>query len=568
MTSPAEPGTPPVAPPALRASDLTRCRHRVARAAALPRGVLLPDDAAGVVQRKEAADAHREDVRARLEADHRRRRAGGRWEDDVHAVELAERAERDPDGLPARAWNVRLPRERDTRRAGGVELLIRDDDHGGYVPVIVVNHKVTDPGSGAMTSPMTRWEPAPDPHRKLRGQVRDQVRLAHITRMLERLGLATPAQVGGVIGYDADCMVTYELGGEGGILEQYDARFADRLAVARGEAASAPARVSECGSCPFWGDLTAPDGSTVPGCGTVLRAKHDVTLVAGGHRGAMLRAAGIDTVDRLAAWQGAAPEEWRGRGFDDAVVTARAWLVDEPLVRRTARVSVPRADVEVDVDMESFHEHGAYLWGTLVTDAGVDLGYRPFVTWDPVPTDDEARSFAEFWTWLMRLRDGTLEQGRTFAAYCYSQNAENKWLLGSATRFQGYPGVPSVGEVRGFIESDHWVDLFEYVVEHFVSARGRGLKVLARFAGFDWRDDDAGGEASMAWYREAVGLDGPGDGDPAQRTRVLEYNEDDVRATKALREWMTDEATGAVPAVDDLPVPGESELLAAETALG
>lgn len=72
----------------------------------------------------------------------------------------------------------------------------------------------------------------------------------------------------------------------------------------------------------------------------------------------------------------------------------------------------------------------------------------------------------------------------------------------------------------------------------------------------------------MAWYREAVGLDGPGDGDPAQRTRVLEYNEDDVRATKALREWMTDEATGAVPAVDDLPVPGESELLAAEAALG
>src|SRR5699024_4520419 len=144
------------------------------------------------------------------------------------------------------------------------------------------------------------------------------------------------------------------------------------------------------------------------------------------------------------------------------------------------------------------------LWGALVTDGGADTGYRASVTWEPLPTADEARSFAEFWTWLMRLRDETVAGGRTFAAYCYSQNAENKWLLESARRFQGRPAVPPVAEVREFIESDHWVDIFEHVGAHFVSPRGRGLKVLARFAGFDWRDEEAGGEASMGWYRQAV----------------------------------------------------------------
>lgn len=547
----------------LRASDLTRCRHRVRRMAELPRGAVLPAETTGVQQRKEAADAHREEVAAMLQRD----LGAHEWGhlDDLHDLSvLKDLKDQDAEDLPARIWQARLPREHDTHRAGGVDLLMRDEVNGGYIPVLVVNHKVTDPGSGAMTSPVGEWAPRADEHRKVRGQSRDQVRLAHVTRMLERHGLATPAQVGGVIGLDADCMVTYSLGGSGGILEQYDARYADRLAVARGEVPSVPSRVSECASCPFWGDLGGPAGEVIPGCGSVLRDGHDVSLVARGDRSAMLREAGIGTIDRLAAWDGAAPEAWHGSGFDEAVVAARAWLVDAPLVRRNGPVSVPRADVEVDVDMESYHEHGAYLWGTLVTDAGVDLGYRPFVTWEPVPTEDEARSFAEFWTWLMRLRTSTLEAGRTFAAYCYSQNAENKWLLGSAARFQGRPGIPSVGEVHEFIASDHWVDLFEYVGKHFVSPRGRGLKVLARFAGFDWRDDDAGGEASMAWYREAVGYDGGSPPDLSQRTRVLEYNEDDVRATKVLREWMSDVATDAVPSVEDLPVPDEAELRSVE----
>ncbi|MFZ1911741.1 MAG: ribonuclease H-like domain-containing protein, partial [Propionicimonas sp.] len=67
---------------------------------------------------------------------------------------------------------------------------------------------------------------------------------------------------------------------------------------------------------------------------------------------------------------------------------------------------------------------------------------------------------------------------------------------------------------------------------------GLGLKVVATHgAGFAWRDEDPGGLNSMHWFADAVG------GATAElreqaRTRVLEYNEDDVQATWQLRRWL------------------------------
>jgi predicted RecB family nuclease len=218
---------------------------------------------------------------------------------------------------------------------------------------------------------------------------------------------------------------------------------------------------------------------------------------------------------------------------------------------------VPRADVEVDVDMESFGESGAYMWGALLHHPGgarpgdEPEGYRAFATWEPVPTDDEARSFAEFWAWLTGVRSAAQATGRSFAAYCYNEQAENRWLLASARRFVGLPGVPPVAEVEAFIADPCWVDLFAVVSEWFLCAHGKGLKRIAPAAGFAWRDPEAGGENSMRWYRDAVGMDGAPP-DEGQRRRLLEYNADDVAATRALREWMTSPAINEVPLASEL----------------
>lgn len=453
-------------------------------------------------------------------------------------------------------WGALLPADPVGGRRGGAELLVRHRD--GYLPVIVVRHKVTDPGSGARTSPLPQLVLAAartDPVRKIRPHSRDQMRLAHTLRLLQAAGLAARGRAtGGVIGLEADVVAWYDLdaptwsGGHTAMVE-YDTRFADRLAVARAAATEAeplaqPSRVTECRSCPWW-----------PTCGPALRASRDVSMVLRGEDTVVLRAAGVTTVDALAALDPASepPTPMAAMSFRDAVWLARAWQRDLTLVRRHRRIAVPRADVEVDVDMESFDDAGAYLWGCLLSgsDIGVPCGYRAFATWEPVPTPDEARSFAAFWSWLTDVRSRAAERGLSLAAYCYNEQAENRWMFSSVERFAGAPGIPTAAAVREFISSDQWVDLYGVIIAEFLCPHGKGLKTIAPAAGFRWHDPEASGENSMRWYSDAVGLGG-GEPDLAQRARLLTYNADDVRATRALRLWMSSERVDEVPYGGDL----------------
>jgi predicted RecB family nuclease len=372
--------------------------------------------------------------------------------------------------------------------------------------------------------------------------------------MLRAAGLAPPGRAaGGVIGLDADVVLWHDLDsptwpGGRSALDEYDSRFADRLTIAHtalagGPPLAPPSRITECRSCPWW-----------PRCETTLRSERDVSLVLRGEDAVALRAVGVSTVDALAALdpRGAAPVPLAGTPFEDAVLLSRAWLADYPLVRRLPRVEVPRADVELDVDMESFGDAGAYLWGSWLSgvDVGLAPGYRAFATWQPLPTSDEGRSFAAFWSFLTTLRARAAARGLTFRAFCYNELAENRWLLSSAQRFHGVPGVPAMAAVEEFIASSAWVDLFGAVREQFLCAHGKGLKTIAPAAGFSWRDPHANGENSMRWYRAAVGMNG-GPPDPSQRERLYTYNEDDVRATFTLRCWMSS------PQVLDLPYVGD-----------
>ncbi|MDQ2882711.1 MAG: TM0106 family RecB-like putative nuclease [Actinomycetota bacterium] len=537
----------------LDAAVVTRCRRRVhlehdPAAAGAPRAAL---DATAARRIGDAA-AHRRCVADRLA--------------EYHTTDWVEIS---PD-LPAEqrcaatlalliggapfVWGGLLLADHQAGRRGGVELLVRHRD--GYLPVIVVRHKVTDPGSGARTSSLTQPTPAStDSNRKVRPQSRDQLRLAHAVRLLQAAGLAPRGRpTGGVIGLDADVVVWHDLdvpswpGGRTAMAE-YDARFADRLAVARAAATEAeplaqPSRITECRSCPWW-----------PLCGPALRASRDVSMVLRGEDAVTLRAAGLSTVDQLAALDpaGDPPGPLAGMSFRDAVLLARAWQQDLTLVRRNRRIAVRRADVEVDVDMESFDESGAYLWGCLLSgaDIGMPGGYRAFATWEPVPTLDEARSFAEFWGWLTDVRRRAAARGLSFAAYCYNEQAENRWMLCSAQRFAGAPGIPTISEVQEFITCGQWVDLYGVVSTEFLCAHGKGLKTIAPAAGFSWHDPEASGENSMRWYSDAVGLGGA-QPDLTQRDRLLTYNADDVHATRALRRWMSSAQVDDVPYAGDL----------------
>ncbi len=222
-------------------------------------------------------------------------------------------------------------------------------------------------------------------------------------------------------------------------------------------------------------------------------------------------------------------------GLGKHVYNARVALSGHPWRIAMSDAEVPRADVEVDVDMESV-ECAAYLWGTLTTVRTphllVDDGYRPFVTWDPLDDRSAAKVFTSFWKWLSALRSQVVESGHTFRVYCYSAAEATKIRYALSTRVRGLPAASSV---ERFLASDQWVDLLPICRRHIATGAGYSLKTVAPLAGFTWRDDTPGGDASTVWRTKAT------NGDPdaaAQRQRILDYNEDDVRATLALRDWL------------------------------
>ena len=107
---------------------------------------------------------------------------------------------------------------------------------------------------------------------------------------------------------------------------------------------------------------------------------------------------------------------------------ARARVGAAPAYRKRGVdvVSVPRADIEVDVDMENTND-GCYLWGALVTDrrnGAPTVRYMPFVTWDPDIEAGELIAFKDFWSWFSDLRAEASGEGASFKAYCYSKSAE------------------------------------------------------------------------------------------------------------------------------------------------
>jgi predicted RecB family nuclease len=395
----------------------------------------------------------------------------------------------------------------------------------------------------------------------------------------------------------------------------YDAEFGLRLDILAAAATyqsdrtaallAVPVRIGECAQCPWWSwcgprlRSGSGDVSLLPRMGWrawQIHRDHGVAsradLAALDHRTAVLVAGGVDLRPVMAAI-GELPDETpvaavlgrrraqatrlRAAGIvslgdartlssptaaysdqpigdlPEQIDRARAVLGASPAYRRrgVARVSVPRGEVEVDIDMENTEE-GVYLWGTLVTGRAAGWpgpgGYRAFCTWEPMTPEAEARVFADFWSWLSRLRGSAAAAGMAFRAYCYNSAAENAQLRRIAE------AVGLQEEIAAFVESDEWVDLFQVFSRQLVTGSSTGLKDVAALAGFSWDVENPGGAESMIYYDRAVGAgDGAAHGaaDAAAREWLLAYNRSDVEATAALREWL-DQAAGACPSVETL----------------
>lgn len=217
------------------------------------------------------------------------------------------------------------------------------------------------------------------------------------------------------------------------------------------------------------------------------------------------------------------------RGLADAIEGARAQVSGRPQLRRNhQRLAVPGADLEIDLDMESSLDGTVYLWGALA-----DGDYHAEVSWAPPGPVVDAEVFVRFWDWLTAVRAGAAETGRSVACYCWFRGAESGALRAGARAAQELLDIDHTEAVEAFLAGPEFVDLYEVFTRQLVTGTSAGLKVVATMAGFAWRDEDPNGAASMAWHAQAVEATGG-----EARARLLAYNEDDVRATAAVRAWM------------------------------
>lgn len=78
------------------------------------------------------------------------------------------------------------------------------------------------------------------------------------------------------------------------------------------------------------------------------------------------------------------------------------------------------------------------------------------------------------------------------------------------------------------------VDLLTKMREHIIFPLSfYSLKDVAKYLGFHWRSSEASGMDSIAWYEDWLEH-----GQNADLARIVDYNEDDVRATWHLVEWI------------------------------
>ena len=178
----------------------------------------------------------------------------------------------------------------------------------------------------------------------------------------------------------------------------------------------------------------------------------------------------------------------------------------------------------------------------------VTSDYVPSVSWNPDTAVGEIEAFHDFWQWLTELRNEAARRELTLRAYCYSQGAEN----GQLRRLASLCGIEDL--VEDFIWSEQWVDLLQIVRDQLVTGlRSMGLKTVAPLAGFSWRGADVGGNLAMVRYVDATS-EGDDELSGEARRWLLAYNEDDVRATATLREWL-DQNACLFPSIEDAVVP-------------
>jgi uncharacterized protein len=79
-----------------------------------------------------------------------------------------------------------------------------------------------------------------------------------------------------------------------------------------------------------------------------------------------------------------------------------------------------------------------------------------------------------------------------------------------------------------------FIDIYEQLIQSVaLPIDSYALKAIARWLGFAWREQEANGAKCIYWYDKWLET-----GDRSLLTIIQDYNEDDCRATRTVKDWL------------------------------
>ena len=262
----------------------------------------------------------------------------------------------------------------------------------------------------------------------------------------------------------------------------------------------------------------------------VLRAEDDLTLIP--VLGRAIRDVMAPTLPTVAALAAINPDglitkgktPFKGVGEDRLrTFHARAVLLTDPQAKPylKAPISLPVSEVEFffDIEVDPLRDF-TYLHG-VVERRGGDNANERFIAFfaDEETPEAERDAFSKSVAHLNSVPSATI--------WYYSKYERTLYR-----KLQGrYPDVCSAEAIEELFDPASAVDLYNDVVTKATEwpTNDQSIKTLAKYLGFTWRDDNPSGAASIEWFDQWVRTR-----DPQVRKRILDYNEDDCRATRVL----------------------------------
>jgi predicted RecB family nuclease len=191
----------------------------------------------------------------------------------------------------------------------------------------------------------------------------------------------------------------------------------------------------------------------------------------------------------------------------------------KPYLRAPVTLRVAPVELFFDVEVDPLRNI-CYLHGIVERRGGNNDTERSIYFFAPdLTADAEREAFAQAYAYL--------SEQVSAAIYFYS-----KYERTTYRKLQDkYPDVCLPEDIERLFDPARAIDLYGDVVIKDTEwpTRDHSIKTLAKYLGFNWRDIHPSGAASVEWFDRWCR-----EHDPTVKQRILDYNEDDCRATRVL----------------------------------